>query len=105
MSSPSFWGEPFFSSYHTCRRSCYTLQVVDQRPSPYQLLSPRPLQRMAMVDMRSVVERHAYAPGCHPKALHAASSWREGHGRGGRGKAKGAATVTSPSLTGVFEEA
>ncbi|CAM9824443.1 unnamed protein product [Pylaiella littoralis] len=59
-------------------------------------------ERMAMVDMRSAVERHAYAPGCRPKAPPPASPWQDDRARGGRGKAKREASITSPSLTGVF---
>ncbi|CAN0067542.1 unnamed protein product, partial [Ectocarpus sp. 13 AM-2016] len=60
-------------------------------------------ERMALVDVRSAVERHSYAPGCRPKAPHTPSSWREGHGVRGKGRASGASRILSPTLTGVFD--
>ncbi|CAM9454743.1 unnamed protein product, partial [Hapterophycus canaliculatus] len=59
-------------------------------------------ERMAMVDMRSAVERHTYAPGCRPKAPQIPSSRRDGHGTRGKGRPKGASRVTSSTLTGVL---
>ncbi|CAM9534652.1 unnamed protein product [Ectocarpus sp. 12 AP-2014] len=60
-------------------------------------------ERMALVDVRSAVERHAYAPGCRPKAPQTLSSWREGRGVRAKGRASGASRILSPTLTGVFD--
>ena len=79
--------------------------LTNLRRIPHILACPSvPIsQRMAMVDMRSAVERHTYAPGCRPKAPAAAYSWG-GVPPGGRGKAKWAAKAMAPSLLGVFGE-
>lgn len=93
----------FLGSFSTTRIDLYGWHRERSIPPSARLI--RHVQRMALVDVRSAVERHAYAPGCRPKAPQTPPSWREGHRVRGKGRATGTSRIPSPTLTGVFDGA